>query len=180
MPINSFRGEQVEPPEDKDVADYIVDPRMTVLQGWSEGKSAKLEPEEDLDDRHHPSMADLKRRVAEQHTFSLDDNQAVNLFSEKKYQEPEADVDDVAHPVYDPAREELVERLTDVLLVDEKEVSADFQPEVDMDDLYHDKHPQAAPHLQHGEEAAVPVDVSSRESYDNSQPKVDLNYIYDA
>lgn len=82
-----FQGEQVEPPEDAD--NYEVDPLMTERKSGSESRLANLNirPEEDLDDLHHPSVADLKRQVGKQFVFSLDDYQegAMNIFNMKNY-----------------------------------------------------------------------------------------------
>lgn len=170
------------PPEDKDVVDYKVNPLMTVWKSGSESRLAKLtfKPEEDLDDLYHPSVADLKRQVGNQYAFSLDEYRegAGNIFNMKNYQEPEEDVDDVAHLSYDQAREKMVERLTDaLLLMSEREVSVNLQPEEDLDHLYQDNNPQAVPYLRHGE-AAVPVDVPSQKNYDYSQPEVDLDHLF--
>lgn len=167
----------MEPPEDQDVVDYKDDP--VLWKSGSKRRMAKLTftPEEDLDDLHHPSVADLKRQVGNEYAFSLDEypEGAVNVFKMKNSQEPEEDVDDVAHGRYDQAGEKMAVLLTDVLLSlhrSEKDVSPDLQPEEDMDKLFHDNNPQAVPYLRHGE----PVD--SQEDYDYSQPEVDLDYLF--
>lgn len=172
----------MEPLKDQDVVQYEVDPLMNVWNSGSKSRLAKLilKPEEDLDDLHHPSVADLKRQVGNQYAFSPDHYQkeVENIFNMKNYAEPEKDVDDVAHPSHDQAMDEMVERLTDVLLLmSEKELSIDLQPQEDMDDMFHDNNPQAVPYLRHVE-AAVPVDVPSQEHYDYSQPEVDLDHLF--
>lgn len=167
----------MEPPEDQDAADSNPDPGMTSI--WKSGRESwldelALKPEEDLDALYHPSLAGLKRQVG-RHALPVDDFQqdTLNVFEVKGYQEPEEDRDAIAHPTYDQqAREKMAERLADlVLLMSLEEVRVDSQPEKDMDDLYHKDVPAAAPYLRHGTD-----DVPLQEYY--SEPEADLDYLF--
>lgn len=120
-------------------------------------------------------MADFKRQ---QYAFPVDNFQedGVNFFNIKTYSAPEEDRDDIAHGRLDQDREKIVQRVADVLLMSEKEVSVNLQPEEDMDDLFHNNIPQAGPYPRHGD---VPVDVPSQENYNyNSEPEVDLDFLF--
>lgn len=99
-----FYGLQVEPPQDMDVTDYDVDPSMAIWKSMTAtGKEGQhLQAEEDMDELHHPSMADLLRaRLQEQGSFLGGDIQPVPLKDADNtlyYQEAEVDADDNTHP----------------------------------------------------------------------------------
>ncbi|XP_075874771.1 uncharacterized protein LOC142883630 isoform X2 [Nelusetta ayraudi] len=138
-----------------------------------------LKPEEDLDDLYHPSVADFKHQVGKRYAFPVDNFQedSVNVFNIKSYSASEGDRDDIGHGRFDQDREKIVQRIADVLLLmSEREVSVNLQPEEDMDDLFHNNIPQAGPYPRHGD-AAVPVDVPSQENY-NGEPEVDLDFLF--
>jgi len=92
---------QVEPPQDMDVTGYDIDPRMAIWKSMSAtGQDGHYQkPEEDNDELHHPSMADLiKTLLQKQDTFPVGDIQPVMEADDTwNHQEPERDTDDINH-----------------------------------------------------------------------------------
>lgn len=206
-------GVEVEPPEDMHATDYKIDPSMMMWKSMAESGGGKqaLEPEEDLDDLHHPSTADLfKRQVKKLGALPVDDSQEDPLkdFNMKYYQEPEEDKDDLAHPVgedYYEAMEKVREYLSPLVakyddgimydgevyyqdsqyppvqkeplgreIMGAREVGVHFEPEEDMDDLFHKDAPQFVPYQMH-DKAAAPADGPFQEY---NEPEEDLDSLY--
>lgn len=204
-------GVEAEPPKDMDATDNSIDPSMMMWKSMAESGGGKqaLEPEEDLDDLHHPSMVDLlKRQVKKLDALPIDDSQEDPLkdFNMKYYQEPEEDRDDLAHPVgedyykaIEKAREylsPLVANYDDGIMYDDvyyqdsqyppvqkellgheimgaREVRVHFEPEEDMDDLFHKDAPQFVPYQMHDK---APVDGPFQKEY--NEPEDDLDSFY--
>lgn len=184
-------GVEVEPPEDREDTDYDIDPRMKIWKSMA-GNADKAE--EDLDELHHPSMADLlKARILE---GLRDADMQSDVWEEvAKYdQKPEDDRDDIDHPVfYKVASEEPEEDLDDVYhkakeeldmylapLVAEYKADAEVrpvhsEPEKDDDDLYH-------PDLQELVHIMEPRQAVREESQVrvHLQPEEDMDEVYHA
>lgn len=183
-------GMEVEPPEDMDNTDYNIDPRMRIWKSMTgSGQDKKtLKAEEDLDELHHPSMADLRIQIQKLGSFPDPDVlaeplQDVNMRHNLK---PEEDRDDIDHPVltemdskepgqvwnevYNKEIEELGEH--EAPLIVDHEVRVHLQPEEDMDGLYHNNVPQ----LIHNLDAEGFLHVPSQRKH--SEPEKDLDYLY--
>ncbi|XP_022618685.1 uncharacterized protein LOC111234773 [Seriola dumerili] len=154
-------GVEVEPPETMDETDYDIDPSMMIwksMRGKEQDKQP-LKAEEDLDELHHPSMADLLRvQIQNMDVLSAADIQPGPAQEEpnmKFNEEPEEDRDDIDHPlfskvaeepeqnwdeVYNKAREELdryLAPLTAEYKAGDKVRVAHSEPKKDENDLYH-------------------------------------------
>ncbi|XP_070697131.1 uncharacterized protein [Pempheris klunzingeri] len=175
-------GVEVEPPEDMDETDYDIDPRMMIWKNMAGGGRDKGPPkaEEDLDELHHPSMADLLRVQIQnldahnQEPEEDKDDTDHPVFSQVAAEEPEQDWDEVYHK----ASEELAGYLAPLLA--EYKTGAEVrvahsEPERDEDDLYHKDLPEPIPY-QDDPEAAAPVYVPSQRKY--SEPEEDLDDLY--
>ncbi|XP_049927753.1 uncharacterized protein si:ch211-217g15.3 [Epinephelus moara] len=155
-------GVEVEPPQDMDETDYDIDPSMMIWKsmagtGWDK---QPLKAEEDLDELHHPSMADLlKVQIQNLDTLPAADIQAQPWQEDadvKSNQEPEEDKDDIDHPgfsevalnepeqdwdeVYHKAREQLDGYLAPLRAEYKAEAESRIshsEPEKDEDALYH-------------------------------------------
>lgn len=113
-----FRGEEVEPPEDMDKTDYDVDPSMMIWKNMMATGQEKppLKAEEDVDELHHPSMADLLK-VQLQNSQAADIEMEPGNGNTEEYHligEEEGDVD---YPVVSMLAAE--------------------EPEQDLDEMYH-------------------------------------------
>ncbi|XP_029376247.1 uncharacterized protein LOC115055016 [Echeneis naucrates] len=126
---------EVEPPEDMDETHYDVDPRMMIGKSMTGSQRAKpLKAEEDLDERHHPSLAELPN-IENMEVLSAADMQS------EYNEEPEGDRDDIDHPVFS----EEAQLGQDWEKVDNKVreqlniylIPLIAEPERDEDDLYH-------------------------------------------
>lgn len=147
---------EVEPPEDMDKTGYSIDPGMKIWSGHK-GKPAQ-KAEEDLDEAHHPSVADLLQAQAQ----NLNVVPAVEVHEEEEEAQdtfkaqPEEDKDDVYHggfgevdpeepedhweEVYQKTREELAVYLAPLSAGHRAAVPAPGPysvPEEDEDDVYH-------------------------------------------
>lgn len=147
-------GVEVEPPEDMDGIDYNIDPRMRIWKSMTgEGQDKEtLKAEEDLDNLHHPSMADLEVQIQNQAALPVVDDQVDVPM--KNYQGPEEDRDDIYHPVFSAVdSEEPEQQWDDIYQAREKvgryptplmaKAAAEFpvahsEPERDEDELYHE------------------------------------------
>ncbi|XP_071336866.1 uncharacterized protein [Trachinotus anak] len=133
-------GMEVEPPEDMDETHYNIDPSMMIWKSMT-GKELDKQPpkaEEDLDELHHPSMADLlKVQIQNLEVFSAADIQAKRAQEEPNMnQEPEEDRDDIDHPVFSKVAEEPEQDKDEYKDGAEVRV-AHSEPEKDEDDIYH-------------------------------------------
>lgn len=147
-------GVEVEPPEDMDKTEYIIDPRMKIWSGHK-GNQAQ-EAEEDLDEVHHPSVADLLKAQSQ----NLNVVPAVEVHEEAAPDtfktQPEEDKDDIYHRDFsegDPEEpenhwEEVYQQTREELAVYLAPLSAGHKaaepvpgpysvPEEDEDDVYH-------------------------------------------
>lgn len=154
---------EVEPPEDMDHTEYIVDPRMRIWKNMVAGQDERHpKAEEDRDELHHPSVADLQVQSEKLGDLPVADIQ-IDPFNEMKYdQRPEGDKDDIHHPavsgvaleepeqdydeVYHKTTEELRQYLVPLMAnykaVEEASVMHS-EPESDKDGVYHGDDPPA-------------------------------------
>ncbi|XP_018543759.1 uncharacterized protein si:ch211-217g15.3 [Lates calcarifer] len=150
-------GMEVEPPEDTDETHYDIDPHMMIWKSMTGGEQP-LKAEVDLDELHHPSVADiLKVQIQNMDVLPADiPAEPVKEDAGVKYNEPEEDRDDIDHPVfsevspeepeqdwdevYRKAREELDEYLVPLIAKYQADTEirvAHSEPEKDEDGLYH-------------------------------------------
>ncbi|KAM6997342.1 uncharacterized protein LKV04_006069 [Tautogolabrus adspersus] len=181
-------GMEVEPPENMDETDYDVNPSMQIWKSMTGGGEVKqhLKAEEDLDELHHPSMADLLR-------VQMQNMETLPADIPAQFMQVEEDKDDVHHPdfevlpaepeqdwdaVYNKAWEEVGGYLAPLLAKNQAgaELPALYsEPEEDMDDLYHKDFLQPVPY-QDEAPAAARVDLPFQGKH--SEPEEDLDDIY--
>ncbi|XP_028324658.1 uncharacterized protein LOC114476865 [Gouania willdenowi] len=94
-------GIEVEPPEDMDILQYEIDPRMQISKSMTENadNNDPMLAEVDLDERHHPSVAELLR--AQMRNFNLPpsvDIQEKSFKLNSDMQVAELDEDEHSHP----------------------------------------------------------------------------------
>lgn len=154
-------GMEVEPPEDMDETHYQIDPRMKIWKSMAGSGQDKqpLKAEEDLDERNHPSMADLLRvQIQNLHAIHAADIQAEpsQEHANMKYNQEPEDKDDIDHPVFSQVASEEPEQDSDEVyhkameelggylapLLPEYKAGAEVrvvqsEPEKDEDELYH-------------------------------------------
>ncbi|XP_069573999.1 uncharacterized protein [Brachyistius frenatus] len=149
---------EVEPPEEMDEIQYKIDPSMKIWKSMKNQDKQPLQVKEDLDELHHPSMADLLQVQIQ----NLDPAAAIQAErfqggADLKYsEEAEKDKDDIDHPVFSEVaseepeqdRDEIYHKAREQLdvylapLVAEYKVGAEvrgalYEPEKDDNDLYH-------------------------------------------
>lgn len=170
---------QVEPPEDMDETSYDIDPRMKIwksMKGAEQGRQ-HLEPEEDLDELFHPSLADLRIQMENQDVPSA--VQAVQEVASVKYSQEPEDRDDIDHPdVFEEVKaapEPVKMAALEAQVRGQGEPRVHVEPEEDMDDLYH-KDVQPFIVYQSEGEADAPAEVPPQRMYD--EPEGDLDYLY--
>jgi len=168
---------EVEPPEDMDETQYVIDPNMMIwkkMTGTGQEKQP-LKPEEDLDELHHPSVADLLKVQ----THNLDALPAADVQSEPSQENantgynhtPEEDRDDIDHPVF-------------------RNVALE-EPEQDWDEIYHKANEELDAYLaplvaeyKSGTEHRAPYPELSkllrREVRVHLQPEEDMDDLYHA
>lgn len=170
-------GTEVEPPEDMDNTDYIIDPHMRIWKSMTgSGQDKKtLKAEEDLDELHHPSMTDLTIQIQKQGSFPDADAPAellqdVNMQHNLKAEE---DRDDIDHPAFtEMDSEEPGQDWGEVIANDQSKTRVHLLAEEDMDDLYHNNAPQLIPY----QKGDASLDVQSQRKH--SEPETDLDHLY--
>ncbi|KAM7408808.1 hypothetical protein PAMA_002501 [Pampus argenteus] len=185
---------EVEPPQNMDETLYNIDPNMMIWKSMTGSGQQKhhLKAEEDLDELHHPSVADLLK--LQNHDFAADiQSEPLQEAANTKYnQVPEEDKDDINHPDFSnvvsdeteqdhKARYELQQYHHDrphspVQMEPQRhEARVHLQPEEDRDDFYHAGLQQPIA-FQHQAEAAAPADWSSERKH--SEPEEDRDDLY--
>lgn len=183
-------GMEVEPPEDMDNTDYIIDPHMRIwksMKGSGQDKKA-LKAEEDLDHLHHPSVTDLTIQIQRQGRFPDADVPAEPLqyVNMQRYLKAEEDRDDIDHPAFtemdseEPGQDrgEVSNKETEELggnlasVVADRKIRVHLLAEEDMDDLYHKSPPQLIPY----QKGDASLEVPSQRKH--SEPEIDLDHLY--
>lgn len=136
-------GVEVEPPEDMDDTDFNIDPRMKIWKGMTGSEEDKQlkdgeGAEEDLDELHHLSMADLlKVQIQKLGALPVPDIQVDPLQeSEVDSEEPEQDQDEVYRKVMEELGGYLAPLMADYKAGAEVRV-AHSEPEKDEDEVHH-------------------------------------------
>ncbi|KAL0177947.1 hypothetical protein M9458_026841 [Cirrhinus mrigala] len=160
---------EVEPPQDMDIKDFDIDPKMMIWKAAKEKTQQKYDrPEEDKDALYHPfdkiHQADAKQ--SENYFRPLGRDQV------RMYDTPEEDRDHLYHGRFDVAVEPM-RKEKDVIGGNVRPMY--LSPEEDKDDLYH-AHVKG---LQSDQQAQAPMNIFPiRPKRVHTEPEVDLDDLY--